>query len=127
MAKFTLTLNDSQQQVLHQLLDAALRNSGLGLIGGVFHFVSLIEDAKNTAQNQAIMAQLNAANPGLASLSASASPAQATAPAAAIPAHRQNAAPATAAPQAPAPAVQTAAIPAAVTPAATPAANQSIA
>jgi hypothetical protein len=74
MANITLTLNDSQQQVLHQLLDAALRNSGLGLIGGVFHFVSLIENAKSTAQNRAIMAQLNAANPSLAAAEAPPSP-----------------------------------------------------
>jgi hypothetical protein len=121
MANITLTLNDQQQQVLHQLLDAALRNSGLGVISGAFHFVSLIEDAKNTVQNQAILAQLNAANPSLATPPASASPAQATAPAAAVPAHAIRSghgagalgtAPATAAAQAPAPAAQPAAAPA---------------
>jgi hypothetical protein len=62
MAAITLTLNDAQQQALRQLLDCALKNSGLGIIGAVFHFVSLIESAQNEALNAGILGQLESGN-----------------------------------------------------------------
>ncbi len=49
MTNVTLVLNDAEQQALHQLLDAALRQSGLNAIDVVSHFMGRIIAAQGAA------------------------------------------------------------------------------
>ena len=49
MTNVTLVLNEAEQQALHQLLDAALRQSGLNAIDVVSHFMGRIIAAQGAA------------------------------------------------------------------------------
>jgi hypothetical protein len=49
MTNVTLALNDAEQQAFHQLLDAALRQSGLGAIDVVSHFMGRIIAAQGAS------------------------------------------------------------------------------
>ena len=56
MSSIALVLNDAEQQALHQLLDAALRNAGLNALQTVSHFMALISNAAESAIRGAVPA-----------------------------------------------------------------------
>jgi hypothetical protein len=51
MSDITLTLNESEQQGFHQLLDTALRSGGLNALQLVSHFVGLFSTASQASLN----------------------------------------------------------------------------
>ncbi|MGO9172651.1 MAG: hypothetical protein ACLP7P_11875 [Rhodomicrobium sp.] len=70
MTAITLTLNEAEQQAFNQLLDIALRQSGLGALDVAYHFRGRILSAKGTPSQAEVASQkptdIAAAHPPLA-------------------------------------------------------------
>ena len=47
MAQITITLDDGEQNAFHQLLDAAVKHSGIGAAQAAAYFITKLDAARN--------------------------------------------------------------------------------